>query len=249
MIIYKITNKINGKYYIGKSIKDKVPFWRHVNAAERGKGYVFSRAIRKYGKQSFDQEIIHYCDYVDDLNVAERYYIKKFKSNTSEYGYNMTKGGDGGDFLSSKSVEERKKISEKRSKAISKVQTGVPRTDKAKKALSKAQKRLWRDPVYRERQTMTLRSAVERLRLGDPEVFSRRSKKNWESDDHRNKYEKKYIIIYPDGHNEVIQGMKRFCRENNLNPGNMVAIARGKRKQHKGFRVKYHNKKARKLYG
>lgn len=243
MIIYKIINKINGKYYIGKSIKDEVPFWRHLNNAERGKKYIFSRAIRKYGKQSFSQEILCHTVCVDDLNMAERYYIKKFKSNISEYGYNMTEGGDGGDLLSSKTLEERKEISERRSKTISKVQTGVPRTDKAKKALSKAQKRLWRDPVYREKQTIAFRKTIETTHFSDPKKFSRISKKNWENAAYRGKHEKKYIITYPDGHNEVIQGMKRFCRENNLNSGNMIAIARGKRRHHKGFRVEYYHEK------
>jgi group I intron endonuclease len=243
MIIYKITNKINGKYYIGKSIKDKIPFWRHVNNAERGKKYIFSRAIRKYGKQSFSQEIICHRDCVDDLNMAERYYIKKFRSNILGYGYNMTEGGDGGDLFSSKTPEERKEITEKRSKAISKAQIGIPRTDKAKKALSKAQKLLWCDPIYREKQTIAFRKTIEKTRLNDPKKFSRISKKNWENAVYRNKHEKKYIIIYPDGHSEIIQGMKRFCRENNLNSGNMIAIASGKRRHHKGFRVKYYNEK------
>jgi group I intron endonuclease len=241
--VYKITNKINGKYYIGKSIKDKVPFWRHVNNAERGKKYILSRAIRKYGKQFFSQEIICCCSDADDLNMLERYYIKKFKSNISIYGYNMTKGGDGGNTLLSKSTEEVKKIRKKMSEAISKAQTGIPRTDKAKKALSKVQKLLWCDPTYREKQTIALQKAAKKSRLNDPGKYSRIFKKSWESDAYRAKYEKRYIIIYPDGHSEIIQGMKRFCRENNLNPGNMVATAREKRKHHKGFRAEYYNER------
>lgn len=243
MIIYKITNKINGKYYIGKSIKDKVPFCRHLYVSKRGKKYIFSRAIRKYGEQAFSQEVICHCVCVDDLNEAERYYIKKFKSNISIYGYNMTEGGDGGNTFSSKSAEEMKKIGEKMSKAISKAQTGTPRTNKAKKALSKAQKRLWRDPVYRERQKIALQKGKEKAHIKNPEKFSRMFKECWKNVDYRGKYEKKYIIIYPDGHSEIIQGMARFCRENNLNSGNMIAIARGKRKQHKGFRVEYYKGK------
>ncbi len=53
------------------------------------------------------------------------------------------------------------------------------------------------------------------------------------------KISKEYIIIFPDGHEEKIKGLNKFCKENNLNTSHMTAIAKGKRRIHKGYRCRY----------
>lgn len=86
--IYKITNKVNGKSYIGQT-RNTVEFrWRQHYKAKDNK--YFHRAIVKYGKENFEVETLEECN-VEDLNSREIYYISKY--NTFENGYNLTKGG------------------------------------------------------------------------------------------------------------------------------------------------------------
>lgn len=87
--IYKITNKINGKSYIGQSKHIKRRWREHINGLENS---VISAAIKKYGEENFIFEILELCS-IEELNNREIYYIDKFK--TYGDGYNMTTGGDG----------------------------------------------------------------------------------------------------------------------------------------------------------
>lgn len=96
MFIYKITNKITNDFYIGKTTKDiSKRFWQHKNNALKNKNSHLYNAIRKYGVDNFQIEIITTCQDSQSLNESEIYWIKKLNPK-----YNMTKGGDGGDTLS-----------------------------------------------------------------------------------------------------------------------------------------------------
>lgn len=89
-IIYKITNKVNGKSYIGQTRYTLEFRWRqHIHKKDNT---YFHNAIRKYGVENFEKEILEECDYTD-LNKREIYYIAKYDSFKN--GYNLTIGGDG----------------------------------------------------------------------------------------------------------------------------------------------------------
>jgi len=97
MIIYCITNKINGKVYIGQTIRTLKERWlAHCGTADRGGDKRIQLAIRKYGRDAFSTEIL--CKGVSrpQLNKLEKYFIKKYKSNDSKIGYNATIGGQSG---------------------------------------------------------------------------------------------------------------------------------------------------------
>jgi group I intron endonuclease len=96
MIVYKITNTINGKFYVGKTIQSLAHrFSVHKVNSRNGNTYLY-RSIRKHGKENFIVEVIDTASSVEELNEKEVYYIEKLKPE-----YNMTKGGDGGDTSSS----------------------------------------------------------------------------------------------------------------------------------------------------
>ena len=59
-VVYKITNKINGKIYIGQTTRTFEQRWKeHCNDAMNFKDiYLFHNAIRKYGKENFECEIL-----------------------------------------------------------------------------------------------------------------------------------------------------------------------------------------------
>jgi len=97
--IYKVTNIVNNKVYIGfdsrwpQRQKDhkKVSF----NSNSKDYNLYFHRAIRKYGKENFIWEIIYQSkDGYHTLNIMEPYFIKEYDS-FSKNGYNLSNGGRG----------------------------------------------------------------------------------------------------------------------------------------------------------
>jgi|TARA_R110000824_G_scaffold46325_1_gene133291 hypothetical protein len=89
MRIYKATNNENGKVYIGQTTQ---PFEVRRAQHEYGHGaFYFGNALKKY---NFDWEIVKECSSIDELNTMEEYFIKKYKSNIKEFGYNLRSGGE-----------------------------------------------------------------------------------------------------------------------------------------------------------
>lgn len=92
MIIYKTTNLINGKFYVGKDQKN--------NPEYLGSGMLLGKAIKKYGKDNFKKEILEYCKDKEELATKERYWIDKLDARNKKIAYNIGQGGDGGDNFS-----------------------------------------------------------------------------------------------------------------------------------------------------
>jgi len=94
-IIYKVTNTINNKVYIGQTVGSlHSRKAKHLSLAniEKPLNY-FHKALKKYGIDSFKWEIIEYCDSKKELDDMEFHYIKQHDSFRN--GYNMTLGGEG----------------------------------------------------------------------------------------------------------------------------------------------------------
>lgn len=104
--VYKITNQVNNKAYIGYTIRTAEQRWQqHVNCAfnpqtkDGSYDHALKRAIRKYGPQNFLIEVIESNDDKQYLAAREKYWIKYYKTCTllpDSHGYNLTIGGDGG---------------------------------------------------------------------------------------------------------------------------------------------------------
>lgn len=99
--IYKITNNVNGKIYIGRTTKDiETRFNQHCAAAEHEspeKLLLVQRAIKKYGRENFTLELLFVCETVDDYEIMEQFFISKYDARNSLIGYNIHEGGTGGD--------------------------------------------------------------------------------------------------------------------------------------------------------
>lgn len=135
MIIYKTTNLINGKFYVGQDSNN--------NPEYLGSGNLLKRAIEKHGKENFIKETLEVCSTQEELNQREKYWIKETKAQ--EFGYNIADGGTGGNtyteetrqriseqfkgrYISPETIEKRKqtraknpekyKVSEERKKAV-----------------------------------------------------------------------------------------------------------------------------------
>jgi group I intron endonuclease len=111
MHIYCILNRVNGKVYLGKSIRNfGIRENEHFKAALDGKTgctYLFN-AIRKYGKKAFEVSLVSgWANSSDDLNAQEKEFIARYRANEPEFGYNLTAGGDG---MNAPSPEVRRKM-------------------------------------------------------------------------------------------------------------------------------------------
>lgn len=135
--IYKITNLINGKTYIGQHK------YKDLNDNYMGSGKVLWRAYEKYGIENFKKDILVFGIVRKDfINILEKEYIK-FYRNIGQAEYNIANGGEGGDLLKyaseEKKDERRKKISEG-TKGRSSPNKGKHLSDETKKKLSETQK-------------------------------------------------------------------------------------------------------------
>lgn len=113
MYIYKVTNKINGKVYIGQTIKTIEERWRqHQNAALKHDCQThFARALRKYGIENFTIEQIDSVTSRNELDEKEIYWIQYY--NSFKDGYNSTRGGQHYSSHEKKTDEELAAIKEK----------------------------------------------------------------------------------------------------------------------------------------
>jgi hypothetical protein len=87
MHIYKIINKVNGKWYIGKHNGRDPNYF--------GSGKLLKQAIKKYGKENFDRVILEEVE--GDIDAREQYWIAKTSAVTDPMSYNLANGGEGGD--------------------------------------------------------------------------------------------------------------------------------------------------------
>lgn len=98
--IYKTTNLINGKIYVGQhstnnlndgyighNIKSKGCF------GDKNSNSLFVKAVRKYGYKNFKREIIEFCENREQLNELEIFWIKELDARNTKIGYNIAEGG------------------------------------------------------------------------------------------------------------------------------------------------------------
>ena len=98
MLVYRITNTINGKVYIGKTLQTAEARWaEHVYMAGRNAPWAIHRAIRKYGAAAFRVEVLYRARTTDprELNSMETFFIVLHQSHVKGNGYNLTLGGKG----------------------------------------------------------------------------------------------------------------------------------------------------------
>lgn len=104
MYIYKITNLINDKAYVGQTFRPdpSIRWLEHKSHKES----LIGKAIKKYGEEAFSFEIIDTCESIEELNRKEIEYINKLNTMKPN-GYNLFEGG----WNRKLSIEARRKIS------------------------------------------------------------------------------------------------------------------------------------------
>ena len=151
-IIYSCTNLINNKIYIGKTSTDFEKYKKkHIQAAlrndDQNKKY-FYRAIRKHGSSNFVWRILEECS-DSKLNIREIYHIELMGVRNRDIGYNIAKGGFGGDTMSMH--PNKKEIYEKSKKNMCIAQQKIRKTKEWGENISKGLKKLYKE--HPEKQT------------------------------------------------------------------------------------------------
>ena len=134
--IYKLTNIIDGKSYIGqtkRSVASRLA--EHKFSSKKRQISALHAAINNFGINSFSIQVLETCP-DEDCDVREQYWIDRLNSNNPEFGYNVAKGGKGNPGLEvSESTREKlrlrnKGFSKEAREAKVKASTGVKVSDK-----------------------------------------------------------------------------------------------------------------------
>jgi group I intron endonuclease len=128
MVVYITTNLINNKQYIGRDMYNDPMYL--------GSGKLLNKAIKKHGRENFKKDILQECTTLDELKIAEEYWIRYYNACTSKEFYNILDSSTGGDSLTNHPDLEiiKEKIRNARSKQV------INHSDETKKKISDAQK-------------------------------------------------------------------------------------------------------------
>lgn len=147
-LIYCITNKIDGKVYIGLTTDLTKRLAKHFSEARNGRGYRLHEAIRMYGEINFETSVLCYCASLEEALQKEIEYVSLFDSNAN--GYNATLGGNTSPYNTEESLESMKvKVSraltgrtlcEQTKQKIRDSALGRRHTDESKEKMSKSRK-------------------------------------------------------------------------------------------------------------
>lgn len=207
MIIYRVKNKINNKIYIGQTIR---------NLDKRIKGHLkeskldksnrpFLNAIKKYGIENFEWEIIDKASTLEELDEKEIYWIKQLSSITPN-GYNILGGGQ---------KNRMRMVSECLSKIIS---DGLKKSEKWQKTLNSVE--------YQEKVKKFILSS--KGKKFSQEHKNKISQKNAPRLVEQNKNKAKNWVLV-DAQNNIlrIKSLEDFCEKNNLKIHFFVNTLRG----------------------
>lgn len=144
--VYKITNTLNGRFYIGKHQT------KNLNDRYMGSGKLLKQAIEKYGIDNFTKEILEVYDTEEEMNEAEKKLV-----TLSEESYNLCEGGQGGfNYINRQDIDKFR---------------GKKHTDQTKRKISKAMSGKKRDPHSDQ-----TRRKISNSKKGKPNPSARREK-------------------------------------------------------------------------
>ena len=205
--IYKSTNLITGKKYIGFTVsffkRKNQHKYESFNKKCSGYNSYFHKAIRKYGWNNFNWEIIYQSKDVDYCKkIMENYFITEY--DTYNNGYNETLGGEGS--LGFRHTEQHKE------------NLNIKYTGKNNPMYGKSYIRDENHKKYMSNLLSGIKKPKEQIEKRVAAVS-----KNW-------------ILIDKEGNKFEIKNLKEFCRSNNLNPSAMGKVANKKQTNHKGWK-------------
>jgi group I intron endonuclease len=223
MIIYKITNLINGKVYIGQTIHLLGTRWSQ-HYAKSSNYPKLSNAIKKYGKENFTIKELEICNSMEELNKKEEYWIKELDSINK--GYNLCEGGGNS--------------------------KGYKHTKESRKKMSNARKGKTYEEIYGKEQAVKIKikrqdqnSGKNNINYGKIGKLNHNygksiNKKAKEAFNRTNQARMTPIICIETG--KVYKSTMECAREMNLIQGNIWKVLQGKRNHTGNYTFKYTGK-------
>lgn len=234
--IYKITNKINGKFYIGQSISIENRFQDHKAPRSSKRNYPICRAIKKYGKENFAFEVIEICQQ-DELNQKEIEYIKTLCPH-----YNISEGGSGNKG-NKPSIELRNRLSKKNKEYWDNL------SEEKKKSIVANFKRPDKGHVVTTATRKKLSNIFTGHKFNTPESNSKRSEFMKEySKTHDMARRKKSVLQLTIDSNELVnefETIKQAAESIGVHPTCILGVISGKRKSSRGYKWVYKNRVAK----
>lgn len=224
MIIYKATNSVTGKVYIGQTIKSLAKRRsEHIYNSKRGCDSYFYKSVNKYGSDIFEWDVLCECDTKEELDEMEFHYIRQYKISTGVY--NLTDGGDGshGRLVS---TETKKKMSE--------ANKGRQISDDLRKKFSE-NRRGENNPNYGNKMSDESKARISEANKGRIKSVEERRKKSDIFSGDGNPSAKYCEIRSPDGDIYKASTRKEICDRFGLNPTHISSVLNGKRNHHKGW--------------
>lgn len=208
MLIYLITNKINGKKYVGLTARTLEERWlEHVASRNKARRWRVHDAIRKYGPDNFEMVIIEECSPEVAID-REAHWIAHH--NSFRFGYNLNPGGRG----------------------------VLAHTEETKAKLSRAAKRLWEQGRLRQTAAFKGKKHSSKTKLaistslkesGGPWRGKKLSEEHKEKDrlailgtKRDKRFLRSYLIEHPCGKQELVVGIADFCKTHNISVGNLT---------------------------
>ncbi len=243
--VYKHTNKINGKVYIGQTCKEPTRRW------ESRSGYKscthFNRAIEKYGWDNFEHEVLYAELALEEADEIERKLIKEYKSNDPNFGYNIKEGG------------HNSKLPEITKERISKAKKGSHASEETKKKLSDMRQKE-NHPMWGRHHTEESKKKMSEARKGanhpnwgkhhSPETIAKmkqshhnvkgKNNPNWgrKYSEERKKKISKPVRCVETG--VVYYGAKKAADELDIDASQVSKCCKGKRKTAGGYHWEYY---------
>lgn len=218
--VYKHTTP-SGKVYIGITSKPVEERW--LNGRGYAKNEHFWNAIKKYGWDNIEHQVLVSGLSKDEASEVEKMYIALYRSHEIKHGYNLTEGGETGIVHT---MESRRKLSE--SRKGQRYNVGVPFTEERKRHLSEnhADVSGEKNPMYGKK-----KPAEEIARRQSHRVYKYGSE---------NPCARPILQLDMDGNivkrwGSIIEAAEVYCRTS------IKDCLRGKYKQHKGYQWRYAN--------
>lgn len=228
--IYCIVCEPTGKFYIGSAVDLRQRYYRHFGALQRNwhPNRHLQSAWNKYGSDAFTFEVLEYVLLPEMLTAREQHFFDTLKP-FGKRGFNLSPTAG-----STLGVKYSPEVCEK----LSTWQRGRPAWNRGKKSSPEAVEK-WRQSMKDYKQTEEHKRNAAATRIGKKRSLETREKMRLSALGHAPTNAKTFILTSPDGTEYVAHNLLAFCRERGLNSSTLTQVAKGNRKQHKGWKARY----------